>query len=264
VDRLLYRLERRFGKLAIENLTAIIVGGMAMVFVAQLVRPGFAGLLVLDLALVGPPYWQVWRLFTYLFLPPPSLGGWWIVFELYFLWLIGTGLDREWGSFKFNAYYLVGMLGTTAGAAITGGAEGNVYLNLSLLLGFATLFPDFQLLLFMILPIKIKWLALLDVGLMAYGFAMGTSSTRVAIVASLANYFLFFGGHLWGMWQGRNLRVRQAARRASLEPAAPATGGRACAMCGAREEDGADIRICSCTKCEGKPRALCLTHARNH
>jgi hypothetical protein len=262
VDRLLYRLERRFGKLAIENLTAIIVGGMALVFVAQQIRPEFAGLLVLDIDAVGPPHWQVWRLFTYLFLPPPS-SGWWIVFELYFLWLIGTGLDREWGSFKFNVYYLVGMLGTTIAAAITGGVDGNVYLNLSLLLAFATLFPDFQLLLFLILPVKIKWLAILSAAAMGYALVMGSNSTRFAILASMGNYLLFFGGHLWEMWKGRNLRVRQAARRASMG-AAPATGGRSCAICGAREADGADIRICSCAKCDNKPRALCLEHARNH
>jgi membrane associated rhomboid family serine protease len=263
VDRILAKLERRYGKLAIENLTAIIVGGMALVFVAEQIRPDFAGLLFLDIDLVGPPHWQVWRLFTYLFLPPPS-SGWWILFELYFLWLIGTGLDREWGSFKFNVYYLIGMIGTTVAAALTGGVDGNIYLNLSLLLGFATLFPDFQLLLFLVLPIKIKWLAILDAAAMGYALVMGTNSTRLAILVSLANYFLFFGGHLWGMWQGRNLAVRQAARRASMGAAPPATGGRTCAICGARESDGADIRICSCAKCEGKPRALCLEHARNH
>ena len=262
MDRVLYRLERRYGKLAIENLTAIIVGGMALVFVAEQVRPDFAGLLVLDMAAIGPPHWQLWRLFTYLFLPPSS--GWWIVFELYFFWLIGTGLDREWGSFKFNVYYLVGMVGTTVAAAITGGADGNIYLNLSLLLGFATVFPDFQLLLFMILPVKVKWLAILAAASMGYALVIGSNVTRLAIVASMANYLLFFGGHLWGMWKGRNLQVRQAARRASMGAAPPATGGRLCAICGAREADGADIRVCSCEKCEGKPRALCLAHARNH
>jgi membrane associated rhomboid family serine protease len=263
VDRLLARLERHYGKLAIENLTVIIVGGMALVFFAEQVRPDFAGLLMLDLPLVGPPSWQVWRLFTYLFLPPP--GAWFgMIFELYFLWLVGTGLDREWGSFKFNAYYVVGMIGTTIAAAITGGAQGNFFLNLSLLLGFATLFPDFQLLLFLVLPVKVKWLALLDAGMMAYAFVQGSSGTRAAIAASLANYFLFFGGHLWGMWRGRNLQVRQAARRASMGSAPAATGGRVCAICGAREDDGADIRVCSCEKCEGKPRTLCLEHARNH
>ncbi len=263
MDRLLARLERRYGKLAIENLTAIIVGGMAVVFVAEQVRPEFAQLLVLDLGAIGPPHWQVWRLFTYLFLPPPS-SGLWILFELYFLWLIGTGLDREWGSFKFNVYYLLGMVGTTVGAAITGGVDGNIYLNMSLLLGFATLFPDFQLLLFLVLPVKVKWLALLDAAVMGYACVTGSNATRVAILASLANYFLFFGGHLWGMWQGRNLQVRQAARRVSMSAAPAATGGRSCAICGAREDDGTDIRICSCDKCGGKPRALCLAHARDH
>jgi len=263
MDRLLARLERRFGKLAIENLPVIVVGGMAMVYLASLVRPDFTELLTLDLHQVAPPHWQLWRLFTYLFLPPTA-SMWWILFELYFVWLVGSNLDREWGSFKFNVYYLVGMLGTTVAAAVAGGAHGNLFLNLSLFLAFATLFPSFQIMLYLILPVKVKWLAWASLAYMGYALVMGDGGTRAAIVASMANYLLFFGGHLWGMWKGRNLQVRQAARRASMGAGPAATGGRACAICNAQEADGADIRICSCEKCGGKPRALCLLHARNH
>jgi hypothetical protein len=99
----------------------------------------------------------------------------------------------------------------------------------------------------------------------------GAMNTRIAIVVSLANYFLFFTGHLIALAQSRNVQVRQAAKRSSLRPPPIEPGGaqgtighRACAICGAREEDGTDIRVCTCAKCGGSPRTLCLAHARAH
>jgi membrane associated rhomboid family serine protease len=264
LERLLAKLDRRYGKYAIENLTAVIVGGMALAFVASLARPAFLGMLTLDLDMVGPPHWQVWRLVSYMFLPIEA-PIWALAFELYIFWLMGSSMERQWGAFKLNLYYVIGMIGTTIGAAVLGASAGNVYLVASVLLGFATLFPDYRLYLFFLLPVKVKWLGLFAAAGMAYVVVMGSNAARVAIVASMGNYLLFFGGHLWGLWQGRNLQVRQAARRKSMEVAAPVpTGGRTCAICAAREDDGTDIRICSCEKCGGKPRALCLAHARNH
>jgi hypothetical protein len=78
----------------------------------------------------------------------------------------------------------------------------------------------------------------------------------VSIIAALVNYVLFFGDH----WRQRGLALRQKARRST----APVFGQGTCAVCGAREADGADIRVCSCDKCGGQPRSLCLAHARNH
>jgi membrane associated rhomboid family serine protease len=260
MDRLLARLERRFGKYAVENLTVVIVGGMAAVFVVGMMNPRFLELLVLDLEQVKRG--QVWRLFTYLFLPT-SGSMLWILLSIYWVWLIGSNLEAEWGAFKFNVYYLVGMLGTTAAAWLVGGGATNEYLNHSLFFAFATLFPDFEIFLFFLLRIKVKWLALLDAGYLALSFFEGSSIQRAAIVAALLNYFLFFSGTLWALLRSRNLQVRQAARRASLERPPRATGGRTCAICGKSEDDGADIRVCSCAKCGG-PRTLCLEHARNH
>lgn len=264
-------MERRFGRLAIENLTLLIVGGMAAVFVLTLLRPSFEDALTLDLAQVRRG--QVWRLVTYLFLPPTHSIVW-AIFGLYWLWMVGSALENEWGSFKFNAYYLVGMIGTTVAAWATGSAESNSYLNLSLFFAFATLFPDYQLLLFFVLPVRVKWLALLSaIGLVA-GFVLGSWATRGAILAALSNYFLFFSGTLVARLRQRNQAVRQAARRESFRPpptlmdtsqaAGQAMGARSCAICGVKEVDGADIRVCTCEKCGGSPRNLCLEHARNH
>jgi membrane associated rhomboid family serine protease len=259
MDRLLARLERHLGKYAIGNLTALIVAGMAAVFLLSLVRPDLVGLLTLDLDAVE--HGQVWRLVTYLFLPRTfnAIG---ILFSLGFVWYVGSSLESHWGSFQFNVYYVIGMIGTTSAALLTGGEQGNYWLNVSLMLAFGTLFPNEEIWFFFI-GIPAKWLALADAGYMAYKLAVGDWSQRAAIAAATCAYFLFFASTLVHLSRKRNLQVRQAARRASMGPPSKPTIARVCAICGASQDDGADIRVCSCEKC-GAPRPLCLVHARNH
>lgn len=275
MEKLLARLERKLGRYAVEHLTWVLVGGAGLVFALQYAMPGksFYGLLMLDFERIL--HGQVWRLVTFALLPPPpgSLFGSIIgtIFGLWMIWIFGTGLENAWGALKFNVYYLVGMLGTIAASAITYVALGggvpftNFYLNATLLFAFATLWPDFQILLFFILPVRIKWFAFLDAAFLIFALVTGDWATRAAIIAAVANYFLFFGGHLAAAMRGRQVVVRQAARRAQMrsEPP-PEIGHRACAICGKREDDGADIRVCSCEKCGNKARNLCLEHARNH
>jgi len=260
MERLLARLERRFGRHAIPNLIMYIVGGMAMVWVLSSLRPAFIGRLDLDMRAVR--HGEVWRLVTFLFIPPPS-GPLWILINLYFTWWVGSSLEDKWGPFKFNVYYFTGALSTIV-AAIASGPTTNTWLNASLFLAFATVFPDVTILLFFILPIRVKWLGMLAALGIAYAAFTGDWGVRIPIAAALVNYVLFFGEHWYSAWRGRNVVTRQKARRVEMEPAAPVFGQRTCAICGAREADGVDIRVCSCDKCGGIQRTLCLEHARNH
>jgi membrane associated rhomboid family serine protease len=266
MDRLLARLERRFGKYAIEHLTWLLVGGAAIVLVIAYTRPALLEMLMLDTRLVA--HGQVWRLVTYIFMPR-SMQLIDALFGLYWLWLMGTNLEQEWGPFKFNAYWFIGMVATTAGAFITGAAVGGFYLTVSLTLAFATVFPDYQMLMMLIIPMKMKWMGWIAAAFLAYEAATKPWEYKVAIIAAVANYLVFFSGHLLGLARGKSIQMKQAARRESFRPPAEtstgdAMGQRACAICGAREDAGTDIRVCSCEKCGGKPRALCLEHARNH
>lgn len=262
MDRLLVRLERKLGRFAIENLTSFIVGGMAIVFLLAYSKPELLERLSLDPSRVSS---EPWRLVTYLFIPR-SMHLFWVIFSLYWTWLVGRNLEHEWGAFKFNVYYLLGAIGTTAVAWLTGIPQGNFWLNTSLFFAFATVFPNYEILVFFIVPIRVKWLALLTLALVGYYFIDGSVGVKAAIAIAFVNYLLFFTGHLVALARGRQLQARQAARRASFRPPVELetrATERACAICGASQADGADIRVCSCEKCGG-PRELCLTHARDH
>lgn len=200
------KLERKWGRHAIPNLMMTVVMGMALVFACNLLFPraNLISYLYFSPGLIMRG--QIWRLFTFIFIPPNS-SLLWIVFSLYLYYFIGTSLEREWGSFRFNIYYLLGMLGSIVAGFITGAAT-NSFLNLSLFFAFAAVYPDMQLLLFFIIPIKIKYLAIFDAVLYLYSFMMGGWTVRAAIIASLINFFIFFGPNVINRFRS-NLRYRQ-------------------------------------------------------
>lgn len=197
LNRYLDKLERKFGKFAVSGLMLFIVIGMAAVYVFDLVlsmKPDntvyIQNLLAFDLDAIR--HGQIWRVISFLIIPPYSGLIIFVAFELYFLWLFGEGLEQKWGSFKFNIFYLIGAVATIIVGLITGYAT-NTYLNLSLFLAFAIIYPDFEMLLFFFLPVKIKWIGLVDAALMVYLFVMGSWTTRLLILISFANIILFFG-----------------------------------------------------------------------
>lgn len=188
----LNKLERKIAKFAIHNLMYYIVILTGLVFVLRMVF-GFEFLNRLyfspELILQG----EVWRVLTFLFIPP-SDSVIWILFALYFYYMIGGSLEQQWGTPKFNLYYVIGALGTIVASLLTGSIGTPTYLNLSLFLAFAHLFPNFQVLLFLIIPVKMKYLAYLNWFFFAYTIVMGTMSQRIGAVVALANFFLFFFG----------------------------------------------------------------------
>jgi hypothetical protein len=260
MDRLLARLERHLGRYALPNLIYYVVGGMALIWALSLSRPWAVGRLAFDLEAVR--HGEPWRVVTFLFMPIGQ--DYWALIGMYFTVWIGRGLEQHWGAFRFNVYYFLGAVGALLAGVIAGSAT-NVWLDTSLVLAFATLFPNEQILLFFVVPLKVKWLGIFAALLMVYQLAIGDWVGRLAIIAALLNYVVFFAAHWWNLSHHRQVEVRQKARREQLRPsAAPVLGQRVCAICGAREADGADIRVCSCEKCGGQTRNLCLADARNH
>ena len=195
-NRIHFDLERKLRRYAISDLMKYIVIGQGIVFALLYIWPtlGYQPYSLITLTRTGLMRGQIWRLVTFVFVPPSS-SPIFILFALYFYYMIGVGLENQWGKVKFNLYYLVGMLGSIIAALITGYAD-NTFLNLSLFFAYAALYPDEQVLLFMLLPIKMKYLALVDAALYLYYFIVGTASTRITIVLCLLNVALFLGGDI--------------------------------------------------------------------
>lgn len=263
MDRFLAALERRYGRYAPSNLIWYVVGGSGLVYLMTYLKPEALGLLTLDLDAVRAG--EVWRLVTFLFLPWGGgrglLGPLFTLLALWFLHMMGTALEAQWGALRFDLYYLLGALGTV-GAAVFVGSVTNQYVNLSLLLAFATEFPDFEILAFLILPVKVKWLGLLSGGLLAWSFITGSPATRAAVAVAMLNYLLFFAGPLVDKLRGR-VRKQKATAKWQPEP----RKARVCALCGKSDADdrALEFRLCDCAaKCKGKLTEFCLEHARAH
>lgn len=190
----LNKLERKIGWFAVPNLAFIIVVAMGGVWLADfvLIRLEILPLsyyLQFDKALILNG--EVWRVLTFIFVPQDSSGTFFFLLTLYFFWFMGSTLEAEWGTFKFTVYYFVGYLGAVASGFLMGYAT-NYYLNLSLFLAFAILNPDIKVMLFFFFPIKVKWLALLDLAIIIFDLVIGSWAVRVAILFMLLNVILFF------------------------------------------------------------------------
>ena len=206
-QRLLDRIELRVGRYrGVRNLISIIVAAMAAVYVADLFAPtlGYylSNYLAFDRAAILRG--QVWRIVTFA-ITPPSASILFIVMQLLFIHFTGQMLQNHWGTLRFNLFYFCGLIGSVIAGMITGYAT-SYYINLSMFLAVAILYPMMQINLYGILPIRLKWLALIDLLLLLPGLISGTWGERIAIVVSLLNVALFF--------YDRMIRsVQQAKRR---------------------------------------------------
>jgi len=201
------RLERRFGGWAFPQLASFIIFMNAAIWILSMLKPEFPYLLTLEPTRIM--HGQVWRLFTFLFIPP-AMSPLWMIFWLLLLFQFAQALEHEWGDFQFNMFYGIGAAATIGVSFWLGVGLSNLILNASLFLAFATLYPDFELLIFFILPVKVKWLALLTAAPIAWSAIAGSSYERWAVAAGLANYAAFFGPgwidkarHRFGVWQNR-------------------------------------------------------------
>ena len=283
MERFLNFIDRRLGRHVPGGMGLYLVGLWGMAFALLMARPDVIGDFTLDRA--GLFSGEPWRLVTFLLLPPSLPGGTFgIVFGIFailFFFTVFSSLEEEWGAARLWTYYFIGAVGTIGGALLTGRAS-NTWLNLSLILAFATVFPEYEIRLYFILPVKMKWLALLDAGFLIYAFATGTSDARAAIAMAFLNYLLFFGAHLVDLARGKARQMSKPSFRAGAAASAnsssarmdqfremsahPKRRSRICAKCGKSEADDAtlEFRVCDCAKCGGKATDYCLEHARAH
>ena len=163
--RLITRLEQKFGRYGIHNLTIYIIICYAIGYALELVQPAMLGYLSLDPGLIL--HGQVWRIFTWILIPPSSLDIFTIIM-LYFYYSIGSTLERTWGTFRYTLYIVSGLLFMIIGAFILyfimgdlytmmdlgGMAFSTYYISTSILLAFAATYPDMQVLFWFIFPLR--------------------------------------------------------------------------------------------------------------
>lgn len=255
------KLERKFGKYAIKNLMYYIVFlNFATYMIIAFDKSNTIGsklLLVPNLVLKG----EIWRLITFIFVPNVASPFWFII-SLYFYYLAGRGLEQEWGSFKFNMYYLFGILATIISSFISGGTATASYINLSLFLAFARVYPDYEILLFFILPIKVKYIGYFNWVFIVYSVIMEPNlSYKIAAIVAIINYFVFFGKDILKNTVNRG-KVYQ--KRREFESSIPYKDSiHRCSVCGITEKDDANMEFRYCSKCNGDYE-YCMKHLNNH
>lgn len=202
-----------------------------------------------------------WRLGTFVFAPPP-VGILWSVMAWWAFYFIGSALEAFWGAFRVTAFVVVGYILTVIGGLLTPfDATTNFFLG-SIFLAFAYLNPDFEILLFFILPVRIKWLGLLTWIGYVYVLVWGSPPERAQVLAVATDFLLFFGRDLW-----LTLKLK---RRTTVTVATRGTPNRApdeprhrCRICNKTDRTNPEMDFRYCSLCAGDP-CYCPDHIFNH
>lgn len=274
---------RRFGKFAVHNLMFYIIILYATGFILDMINPYFYNqYLSLDVAKILKG--QIWRLGTFI-IQPPETNLLFLALELYIYYMIGSNLERAWGAFRFNLYFLSGILfniiATFLMYLITGYSisYGLIYINRSLFFAFAALYPNIQFLLFFILPVKVKHLAYLYAAFIIYDIiklsftGIYGIALAVTILVSLGNFLIYF-------LSTRNYQKYSPSeykRKAKFRRDVSAGRGEKvvdfntrkvvtrhkCTVCGRTELDDDTLEFRFCSKCDGNYE-YCSDHLFTH
>lgn len=292
--QLLNKMERKFGKYAIPNLMIYFIGAYVVGIILGMINPG-----VVNQYLTLNPYCiihekQFWRVLSWIVVPY-STSIITLIFMPLLYWFLGRTMERVWGTFRFNIYMFGGVIFTVIGAFIIywikpelfvqfaelvklypdadWGLFSTYYLNMSLFLAFAMTFPEQQIYIYFVIPVKYKWMAIFYAGITAYYFIIGGWIVRAAIIASLLNFFIFFFSTRKMAIKGirhnpkvKKVKVANDARDVKFKTVVNNGGPNyrhKCAICGRTERDDPTLQFRFCTKCDGN-HEYCQDHLFTH
>jgi len=258
--KLLDKLERELYRFAVPHLTLLITLGQVVLYVLCYILkavPTEDVMLSADRVMNG----EVWRLFTFVFTPPIT-NPIFAFFGWYLFYLMGSALEGRWGRFRYNLFLFVGYLATIGVSFLYPWSEmSNGYLGGSVFLAFAYLYPEFEIYLFFILPIQIRWLAMITWIFYFIQFAFGSAITRLTILASVINFLLFFGREIiWRLRYGRRVMAQQAQQVIKGSHREPI---HRCAVCGITDVSHPQAEFRYCTECDSAT-GYCLAHIASH
>jgi hypothetical protein len=255
---LIDRLEKKLGRYAVPNVTVFLIAGQSLFYVLFLMGRLDPNLIRLSAGSLLQGEW--WRLATFPF-DPPVQNLLFAFFAWYLFYLMGSALEEHWGVFRYNLFLLVGYLLTVAVSFLVPAYPmSNAFLGGSVFLAFAFLFPDFQLLLFFVLPVRIKWLALIT--WLGYGYLLlvGGWPSRLLVLASIGNFLLFFARDiLVNLKYGRKKVVNKVSRIADGND----KPFHRCTVCGITDKTHPDMEFRYCPQCDGQ-YGYCREHIFNH
>lgn len=286
--------EKKFGKYAISNLTFVLIACYVAGYLFTWLAPSVMGYLTLN------PYailhGQIWRMVTWVISPPSSFDLFTIIMLMFYLSL-GTTLEKVWGTWQYNVYIFTGILLTILGSFLCMGVFYLVYgqaaalamqglcasgawhfstyfINMSIFLAYAATFPNAQVLLMFVIPIKVKYLGIVygamlvyqmvqyfQVGLLQYAeYWFGVA----AIAASLLNFLIFWlksKNHM--NWNPKQVKRKMEFRQDIRRNPNPKITKHKCAICGRSEEDDPTMEFRFCSKCNGNYE-YCQNHLFTH
>ncbi len=259
--KLLDSLERRFGDIPPLNITYYLIFGQIFVFFLVTFYPQYNDAFYLNGRLALDGEW--WRLVTFLF-EPITRSFIFAALTWYIFYIYGTTLERYWGTFRYLVYILIVALGSIIIAFVFPDTSvSNGYIFTSLFLAFAQLFPNFRLMLFFILPVKIKWIALITWIGIAVTFLFGTMPIKVMTIVSVANFLFFFWDEIIGYLKHSSVQSTKKIKEVRILQKPE----HICNVCGKNNIDNPDMGIRYCSKCKPE-KCFCeddfLKHAHTH
>ena len=186
----LISLEQKLGRFAIPNIVRMLAVLQVLNWFLMRIAPTFPPKLYFVPTFIEMGEW--WRLVSYLSLP----GGesiLWLLLGVPFLWMINDGLEQAWGSFRLNLFLLAGVVCIAIGGLVSPEPSNGWVLWACLLMAFAVYFPDQEILLFFVVPVKIKWIAMLAAGTIGFALIGGSAALRIHILFSLLPFLVTFG-----------------------------------------------------------------------
>jgi hypothetical protein len=286
----LNNLERKIGRYAIPNLSLYLILGYVLGYVLEFINSNIVYFLSLNPYLIL--HGQIWRLVTWVIIPPSDFSFWTIIM-LFFYYSVGTSLEKTWGTFYYNVYLFMGMIFTIIGSFIimaisyiSGGTYNTMlqlygasnyfalismnfstyYINMSIFLAYAATFPDMQVLLMFIIPIKVKWLGIAYAVLLAVEFFQYGLIGKIVIAASLLNFVVFFlltRKALIMRMSPKQMKRRHDYKKEVKKARPMSIAKHKCAVCGRNSEDNPEAEFRFCSKCNGNYE-YCQEHLFTH
>lgn len=286
----LNKLERKIGKYAIPNLSKYLILGYILGYMIEFINADLLYYITLNPYLIL--HGQIWRLVTWIIIPPSGFSIIWTVVMLYFYYSVGNDLERTWGTFYYNVYIFMGMLFTVAGSFLIMGLSyvpalsineamnyfgtasyfqiisnyfSTYFVNMSIFLGFAITFPEVRVLLMFVIPIKVKWLGI-AYSVLLLGYMISSDIVgKIVIAASLLNFVVFFlmtrGGI--GRMSPHEVKRRHDFNKEVKRARPMSVAKHKCAVCGRNSEDNPDVEFRFCSKCNGNYE-YCQEHLFTH